>query len=125
MKIIIQFTKPVSKSRLLSCLKDAKNRIPAFREYLFEIKKGKYLFKDKEGEIVTRFNFVLDEENHLAFFDDLEGELRDQVERMLIFDFPERVGEECFACNKEENWKLYFSMSEWFLIERGYFFKIE
>lgn len=124
MKIIIQFVRDVPEGRLLLSLKNVKKRNPAFREHLFEIKEGEYLLKSEEGKVEAKFNYLFDKENHLVDFDGLKGILKDEIERMLVFDFPEKVREKCFVYNKEKDWKLYYDMSEWFLIEKKRFFKV-
>jgi hypothetical protein len=124
MKIIIQFVEAVSKEKMLHNLRNVKKIIPSLRSYPFEITDEKYLVKNDEGKVFVEWRYFVDEKTHVISFDKFKGELKDEVEEMLIFDFPEEMGEKCFVFNQEKKWKMYFSINEWFLIEKNKVFKI-
>lgn len=124
MKITIQFTREVSKEKMLHNLRSVKKIIPRLRSYAFEIDEHEYVFKDEKWKAVCEFGYSIDEETHVIHFNDFKGGLKEEVEKMLVFDFPEEVGEKCFVFNQEKKWKMYFSLSEWFLIEKNKVFKI-
>lgn len=124
MKITIQFVEAVSKEKMLHNLRNVKKIIPGLRSYPFEITEEKYLIKNEEGRIIAEWRHFVDEKTHVISFDKFKGELKEEIEKMLIFDFPEEVGEKCFVFNQEKKWKMYFSINEWFLIEKNKVFKI-
>ena len=91
---------------------------------MFEITENKYLMKNDDGKVIVEFSYLVDEETNVIHFDKFKGDKKAEIEKMLIFDFPEETGEKCFAYNHEKKWKLYFSLSEWFLIEKNKVFKV-
>ena len=124
MKIKTQFVSPVSKEKMLHNLRNVKKIIPSLRQYLFEVTEEKYLMKNDEGKVVAEFRYLIEVETHVIHFDKFKGEKQEEIKKMLIFSFPEEVGEKCYVDNLEKNWKAFFDFSEWFLMEEDKTWKI-
>jgi hypothetical protein len=123
MEIKIQFVSPVSRGRLEHCLKNVKKIVPSLRGYLFEVLEDKYLIKDEDGSVLAEFKYFVDESTNVICFDSFKGKFKDELEKMLVFDFAEEVGLKGFVFNKQKKWKMYFD-GEWFLIEKSGVYKI-
>jgi len=124
MKIEVRFDVPVSKERMLHNLRNVKKIVPILKSHLFEIIDEKYLVKDDEGKVISEFKYLIDEETHAIHFDKFKGKLKEEIEKMLTFDFPEEVGEKCLVFDYEKKRKMYFSLSEWFLMEKNKTYKV-
>lgn len=124
MKINVQFTVPVSAEKMKHNLRHLKKNVPVLRHYISELTEDKYYLKDDNGNAVSELSYFILEEKQAITFSDFQGKHKEEVEEMLNFRFPEEVGEKAFIHNREKKTKIYFSLEEFFLIEKEGVYKI-
>ncbi len=94
------------------------------RHFISQVTDDRYYFKDEKGNIVAEIEFIIVEDAQAIKFQDFRGKYKEDVERMISFRLIEEIGEKAFIFNKEKKYKVYFSLDEFFLIEKKGVYKI-
>jgi hypothetical protein len=124
MKINVQFTGPVSAEKMRHNLRHLKKNMPVLRHYISEVTEDRYYLKDEKGNAVAELKYFILGEKQAISFSDFRGKHQSEIEKMLSFRFVEEVGEKAFIHNMEKKSKMYFDLSEYFLIEKDGVYKV-
>lgn len=124
MEIIIQSVGVISEGRLLMNLRHVKKECPVLRHYISEITEDKYLLKDEQGNIVAEFDYFILDDNRTIKFENFRGKFQEEIKKMLMFNFVEMNAEKSFLFEKIKKIKIYYSLEDFWLIEKKKVFKI-
>jgi hypothetical protein len=124
MEIIIQSVGEISAGRLSMNLRHVKKECPVLRHYACEITDDKYLLKDEQGNIVCEFDYFILDDNKTIKFENFRGQFQSEIEKMLMFKFVEMNAEKTFVFEKVKKMKLYYSLEDFWLIEKKKVYKL-
>lgn len=119
MRIIIQFLNPINVGRVLEELTHVKKGCAVLRHYISEVTDDKYYLKDQNGNLVAEFEYMISEDEDAVVFENFRGQLQEDIRRMLQFKLVERCCEKAFVFDTEKKTKLFFTLDNFFLIEKN------
>ena len=124
MQIIIQFVHPILKEKIMLNLRNVKKITPNLKQYMPKITDENFQLLDEESKKVVEFDVFFVEETHAVSFENFKGKLNEDVRKMLMFQLVEMIGEKAFVFEKQKKIKFYFGLDNFFLIEKGKYFKL-
>lgn len=121
--VLIQFLREVREEKILHNLRNIKKGYPHFRDYVSRITNldslPEYHLKDVEGKMIASCKFEIHDDS--VFFLDFKGDK--ELKQMLHVKLVEDIGEKCFS-TKDESVSLFFDLADFYLYEKGKYYKL-